>query len=65
MPGPRFDAGNSKARKVRPSRVLKSTSSLGKMLTVIALLEKNQAETNDSNDYDGYNKSYCASLYCG
>jgi hypothetical protein len=49
MARPRFEAGNSQARKVRPSSVLNSTSRrVGKALTAIAFFrERIELKTND------------------
>ena len=40
MAGPRFEAGNSQPRRVRPSRVVNSTPRRGKALAVIAFFRK-------------------------
>lgn len=51
MAGPRFEAGNSQARRVRPSRVLNSTSRRGKALAVIAFSRESvELEENDGDD---------------
>ena len=62
MAGPRFEAGNSQPRRVRPSRVLKSTSRRGKVLAVIAFYwERAELETENGAD-GGCSKRYWASV---
>ena len=62
MAGPRFEAGNSQPRRVRPSRVVNSTSRRGKALAVIGFFrERVELETEDEDD-GGCSQRYWASV---
>ena len=62
MAGPRFEAGNSQPRSVRPSRVVYSTSTWGKALAVIAFYRERVELETEGRDDGGCSQRYRASV---